>query len=82
MNKKEENKLLDQCIDYRLQIARLEKEIEKLEKDWVKENNEKEEIKEEFDIFKIMAHLRNNGVKQEMANILATDAYKMAKGDL
>ena len=39
-------------------------------------------ISKEFVIFKIMAHLRNNGVKQEMADILATDAYKMAIGDL
>tara|TARA_Y100000389_G_C17464800_1_gene524594 strand:- start:2705 stop:2932 length:228 start_codon:yes stop_codon:yes gene_type:complete len=75
MNKKEANKLLDQCIDYRLQVARLEK-------DWVKENDEKEAIKEEFVIFKIMTYFINNGVEPDLAKILATDAYKMAKGDL
>jgi len=75
MNKKEANKLLDQCLDYRLQVARLEK-------DWVKENDEKEAIKREFAIYKIMTHFINNGVDADLAKVLATDAYNEAKGDL
>jgi thiamine biosynthesis lipoprotein ApbE len=39
-------------------------------------------ISKEFVILKIMAYLRNNGVKQEMVDLLATDVYKMVKGDL
>lgn len=75
MNKKEANKLLDQCLDYRLQLTRLEK-------DWEKLYDENEAIKREFAIYKIMTHFINNGVEQEIAKVLATDAYNEARGDL
>ena len=42
----------------------------------------KEKINREFAIFKIMTHLINNGVKPDLAKVLATDIYKMAIGDL
>ena len=75
MNKKEATKRLDQCLDYRLQVARLEK-------DWVKEHDDKEAIKREFAIYKIMTHFINNRVDADLAKVLATDAYNEAKGDL
>jgi hypothetical protein len=39
--------------------------------------NELRNLKKEFAIFKIMTHLINNGMEQDMAKIMAVDSYTM-----
>ena len=75
MNKKETDKLLDQVLDLRLQVNRLDKE-------WVKQYDETQEVKREFAIFKIMTHLINNGMEQDMAKVMATDSYNIANKEI
>ena len=75
MNKKETDKLLDQVLDLRLQVNRLDKE-------WVKQYDETQEVKREFAIFKIMTHLINNGMEQGMAKVMATDSYNIANKEI
>lgn len=41
-----------------------------------------QEVEKEFAIYRIRTHLERNGVEPDLAKILATDAYKEARGDL
>jgi hypothetical protein len=75
MNKKETDKLLDHVLNLKLQVNRLDKE-------WAEQYDKVQKVQKEFTIFKIMTHFINNGVKRDLAKVLATDAYNEAKGDL
>ena len=78
MNKKQKENFKD-MLDTGLELSR---EVDKLEKDWVKQYDKTQAVRKEFAIFKIMTHLINNGVEPDLAKVLATDTYKMAIGDL
>ena len=41
-----------------------------------------QEVEKEFAIYRIMTHLINNGVDNDIAKILATDVYNEARRDL
>ena len=64
--------------------SRLKSEICRLEWEsdtaWAKQYDQTKEIEREFLIFKIMTHFINNGIKKDMAKILATDSFDMFEG--
>jgi hypothetical protein len=72
MNKKETDKLLDQVLDLKLQVNRLDKE-------WAEQYDKVQKVQKEFTIFKIMTHLINNGMEQDIAKIMAVDSYNMSR---
>jgi hypothetical protein len=63
-------------------IKDLEKQNSEILRDWNKANDELESLKKEYTIYEIATHLERNGVDVKLANVLATDIYKMIKGDL
>jgi|VirMetMinimDraft_7_1064189.scaffolds.fasta_scaffold125847_2 hypothetical protein len=63
-------------------IKNLEKQNSEILRDWNKVNDELESLKKEYAIYKIATHLERNGVDVKLSKILATDAYKEARGDL
>jgi hypothetical protein len=71
MNKKETDKLLDQVINLKLQVNRLDKE-------WAEQYDKVQKVQKEFTIFKIMTHLINNGMEKDMAKVMAVDSYNMS----
>ena len=72
MNKKETDKLLDHVLDLKLQVNRLDKE-------WAEQYDKVQKVQKEFAIFKIMTHLINNGIKQDIAKVMAVDSYNMSR---
>ena len=71
MNKKETDKLLDHVLDLKLQVNRLDKE-------WAEQYDKVQKVQKEFTIFKIMTHLINNGMEQDIAKVMAVDSYNMS----
>mgnify|MGYP003660082354 FL=1 len=71
MNKKKENDYIDE-IHY-LKCTNTE-----VLGDYNFLSNELRNLKKEFAIFKIMTHLINNGMEQDIAKVMAVDSYNMS----
>ena len=70
MNKKKENDYIDE-------IYYLKRDKNELIGDFNIMSNDLDNLRKEFAIFKIMTHLINNGMEQDIAKVMATDSYTM-----